>query len=49
MVYDPLKKSHSAFDKAVKDAAGDVRKLKDAIKLYPKKVKKKKEPNEVNV
>ena len=41
MVYDPLRKSHGAFDKAVKDAAGDVQKLKDAIKLYPKKVKSK--------
>ena len=41
MVYDPLKKSRSAFDKAVKDAQGDVKKLKDAIKLYPKKVKSK--------
>ena len=41
MVNDPLKKSHSAFDKAVKDAQGDVQKLKDAIKLYPKKVKRK--------
>ena len=41
MVSDPLKKSRSAFDKAVKDAQGDVQKLKDAIKLYPKKVKRK--------
>jgi len=41
MVYDPLRRSHGAFDKAVKDAAGDVQKLKDAIKLYPKKVKSK--------
>jgi len=41
MVNDPLKKSRSAFDKAVKDAQGDVQKLKDAIKLYPKKVKRK--------
>ena len=24
MVHDPLKKSHGAFDKAVKDAAGDL-------------------------
>ena len=39
MVYDPLRKNHGAFDKAVKDAKGDVQKLKDAIKLYPKKVK----------
>ena len=46
MVYDPLKKSHGAFDKAVKDAAGDVQKLKDAVKLYPKKAQKK--PNSVN-
>ena len=41
MVYDPLKTSRSAFDKAVKDAKGDAQKLKDAIKLYPKKVKAK--------
>lgn len=41
MVYDPLRKSHGPFDKAVKDAAGDVQKLKDAIKLYPKKAKSK--------
>jgi hypothetical protein len=41
MVHDPLKRSRSAFDKAVKDAQGDVQKLKDAIKLYPKKVKRK--------
>ena len=42
MVNDPLKKSRGAFDKAVKDAQGDVQKLKDAIKLYPtKKVKRK--------
>ena len=40
MVNDPLKKSRSAFDKAVKDAQGDVPKLKDAArKLYAKKVK----------
>ena len=37
MVYDPLKKSHGAFDKAVKGAGGstrqggDLQKLKDAI------------------
>jgi len=49
MVHDPLRKSHSAFDKAVKDAEGDLQKLKDAVKLYPKKVKKKKEVNSVNV
>ena len=50
MVYDPLRKSHGAFDKAVKDAAGDVQKLKDAIKLYPKiKAKKTKKTNSVNV
>jgi hypothetical protein len=48
MVHDPLKKSRGAFDKAVKDAQGDVQKLKDAIKLYPKKAKAKK-VNEVNV
>ena len=47
MVYDPLRKSHGAFDKAVKDAAGDVQKLKDAIKLYPK-TKAKKKTNSVN-
>ena len=47
MVHDPLKKSRGAFDKAVKDAQGDVQKLKDAIKLYPKKVKKGK-VNSVN-
>ena len=47
MVNDPLKKSRSAFDKAVKGAKGDVQKLKDAIKLYPKKVKRK--VNSVNV
>ena len=41
MVNDPLKKSRGAFDKAVKDAQGDLQKLKDAIKLYPKKVKRK--------
>ena len=41
MVNDPLKKSRKAFDKAVKDAQGDVQKLKDAIKLYPKKAKRK--------
>ena len=46
MVYDPLRRSHGAFDKAVKDAKGDVQKLKDAIKLYPKKVKGK--TNSVN-
>ena len=46
MVYDPLRKSHGAFDKAVKDAAGDVQKLKDAVKLYPKKAQKK--TNSVN-
>ncbi len=47
MVYDPLRKSHGAFDKAVKDAAGDVQKLKKAVELYPKKAKKK--TNSVNV
>ena len=47
MVYDPLRRSHGAFDKAVEDAKGDVKKLKDAIKLYPKKVKKGK-TNSVN-
>ena len=49
MVHDPLKKSHSAFDKAVKDAKGDVEKLKKAIELYPTKAKKKREVNSVNV
>ena len=47
MVYDPLKKSHGAFDKAVKDAKGDVQKLKDAIKLHPK-LKASKKVNSVN-
>ena len=46
MVYDPLKKSHGPFDKAVKESGGDLKKLKDAIKLYPKKVKGK--TNSVN-
>jgi len=46
LVYDPLRRSHGAFDKAVKDAKGDVQKLKDAIKLYPKKAKGK--TNSVN-
>ena len=46
MVYDPLRRSHGAFDKAVKDAKGDVEKLKKAIDLYPKKVKGK--TNSVN-
>ena len=41
MVYDPLKKSHGAFDEAVRKSGGDLQKLKDAIKLYPKKVKGK--------
>ena len=36
MVYDPLRKSHGAFDKAVKDSQGDLQKLKDAVKLYPR-------------
>ena len=50
MVHDPLKKSHGAFDKAVKDAAGDLQKLKDAVKLHPRlKAKKKREVNSVNV
>ena len=47
MVYDPLRKSHGAFDKAVKDAKGDVQKLKDAVKLHPKK-KASKKTNSVN-
>ena len=49
MVYDPLRKSHKAFDKAVKDAAGDVQKLKDAVKLYPKLKASAKKTNQVNV
>ena len=49
MVYDPLRKSHGAFDKAVKDAAGDLQKLKDAVKLHPKlKASAKKKVNNVN-
>jgi len=48
MVYDPLRKSHGAFDKAVKDAAGDVQKLKDAVKLYPKLKASAKITNSVN-
>ena len=48
MVHDPLKKSHGAFDKAVKDAAGDLQKLKDAVKLHPRLKVKKKEVNSVN-
>ena len=48
MVHDPLKKSHGAFDKAVKDAAGDLQKLKDAVKLHPRLKAKKKEVNSVN-
>jgi len=47
LVYDPLRRSHGAFDKAVKDAKGDVEKLKEAVKLYPKKAKKGK-VNSVN-
>ena len=47
MVYDPLKRSHGAFDKAVKDAKGDVQKLKDAVKLHPK-MKASKKVNSVN-
>ena len=47
MVYDPLRKSHGAFDKAVKDAKGDVQKLKDAVKLHPK-MKASKKTNSVN-
>ena len=48
MVYDPLKKSHGPFDKAVREAGGDLQKLKDAVKLYPKQVKKSKKTNSVN-
>jgi len=47
LVYDPLRKSHAPFDKAVKDAKGDVKKLKDAIKLHPK-MKASKKINSVN-
>ena len=37
MVRDPLKGVSSDFDKAVKDAKGDVQKLKDAIPKHPTK------------
>ena len=47
MVHDPLKKSHKAFDEAVKGAQGDVQKLKDAIKLHPK-MKASQKTNSVN-
>lgn len=47
MVYDPLRKSHGAFDKAVKDAKGDLQKLKDAVKLHPR-LKVKAKTNKVN-
>ena len=47
LVYDPLRKSHKAFDKAVKDAKGDLKKLKDAIKLHPK-LKASQKTNSVN-
>jgi hypothetical protein len=47
LVYDPLRKSHGAFDKAVKDAKGDVQKLKDAVKLHPK-MKASNKTNNVN-
>ena len=51
MVYDPLRKSHGAFDKAVKGAGGstkrggDLQKLKDAIKLHPSIKAKRKIPS----
>ena len=54
MVYDPLRKSHSAFDEAVKGAGGstrqggDLQKLKDAIKKYPNRIQAKKKTNSVN-
>ena len=53
MVYDPLRKSHSAFDEAVKGAGGstrqggDLQKLKDAIKKHPN-IRAKKKTNSVN-
>jgi len=55
LVYDPLAKSHSAFDSAVRNAGGSTRQggdyklLKDAIKKRPKiQAKKKKTTNSVN-
>ena len=55
MVYDPLRTSRGAFDKAVKGAGGstkqggDLQKLKDAIKLHPDiKAKKKRKIPSVN-
>ena len=54
MVYDPLRKSHGAFDKAVKGAGGstrqggDLQKLKDAVKLHPLQAKKKRKIPSVN-
>ena len=53
MVYDPLAKSHSAFDSAVRNAGGstrqggDLQKLKDAIKKHPN-IRAKKKTNSVN-
>ena len=53
MVYDPLRKSHEVFDKAVKGAGGstrqggDLQKLKDATKLHPS-IRAKKKTNSVN-
>ena len=53
MVYDPLRTSRGAFDKAVKGAGGstkrggDLQKLKDAIKLHPD-FKSKRKTNSVN-
>ena len=55
MVYDPLRKSHGAFDKAVKGAGGstrqggDLQKLKDAVKKHPSiQAKKKRKIPSVN-
>ena len=53
MVYDPLRTSRGAFDKAVKKSGGstkqggDLQKLKDAVKLHPdiKAQKKRKIPS----
>ena len=55
MVYDPLAKSHSAFDSAVRNAGGstkqggDLKLLKDAINKRPKiQAKKKRKIPSVN-
>ena len=51
MVYDPLRKSHGAFDEAVKGAGGstrqggDLQKLKDAVKKHPNIRAKRKIPH----